>query len=773
MAYPIDAQGERDLVDLVRQEAPLGSVAVVSLEPSKPLEDLTAADAEHLAGVLEGLSDDFRTAFFLRFAPEMNGTWLGWGQQPDTYVDAFRTVAGAIHAEVPSAAMVWAPSYAAGYPFTEAYGAVKGLAAGTVTALDTNGNGLVDEGDDPYAPYYPGDDAVDWVGLSMYHFGSYERGAITSDDGTREYSGAISTSVLPEPDKFADQLAGTYGVSPGAPRIDFATVYAADKGKRFLVQTAALYDPEDGDSAPEADIKRAWLDQVFDPAIAEEYPEIGMVAWLEASRPEPEADGHTVDWRLSADGATAAALRTTLAGADVRLGPVIEVIEVIDQEDANESTRQVWQTGAPVSAVMGWLVACVVGLFALVLLAGVAKRLVPQWRYPDEHEPRDARIDLLRGWIITSVVVTHIEVAGPWSFISRNLIGTISGAELFVLLSGVVLGMVHPVAVRRKGALGAAKATSRRSLKLYLTSLAVVLTVYLLSLVPFIDASVLTTFTDRGIGGAGADAAGRVYDLYPNVDQLFAYPPSGYAVRDLLLLSMGPWAFNIMGLYVVLTLTVPLLVLLLRKKLWWLLLAVSWALYLLDGILHLRVLPSQFQDVFPLLTWQVIFVHGVVLGYHRRSVITALSTRRGKLLVGVLTGSYALALGTLWLNHTLGLGLPFIPPGFYETLYESAYVRVFLQPGRLLNLAFFVLAAHVILTSFWQPINRLTGWLYVPLGRASLYVFVVHVYFVLAVANLPGLDTGSFWQGLVIHAVVTLIIWVMVRRKFLFSVIPN
>jgi hypothetical protein len=134
VAYPIDAQGERDLLDLVRQEAPLGSVAVVSLEPSTPLEDLTAADAEHLAGVLEGLSDDFRTSFFLRFAPEMNGTWLGWGQQPDTYVDAFRTVAGAVHAEVPSAAMVWAPSYAAGYPFTEAYGAVKGLAAGTVTA---------------------------------------------------------------------------------------------------------------------------------------------------------------------------------------------------------------------------------------------------------------------------------------------------------------------------------------------------------------------------------------------------------------------------------------------------------------------------------------------------------------------------------------------------------------------------------------------------------------------------------------------------------------
>ncbi|MHA7280458.1 OpgC domain-containing protein [Arthrobacter sp. MDT2-2] len=769
--YPLDDAAERDLFDLARQQAPLGSLAMVTLEPRKPLDELTDDDARHLADTLERISNEFRTAFFLRFAPEMNGTWFGWGQQPDEYVDAFGTVADAVHAGAPGAAMVWSPSYAAGYPFTEAYGAVEGRQSGAVTRLDTNGNGLIDTGDDPYEPYYPGDDAVDWVGLTMYHYGSYEQRPTRNADGTREYSGAISTSVLPEPDKFADQLAGTYGVAPGAPRIDFAKQYAAAKGKRFLVQTAALYDPEDADSAPEADIKRAWLDQLFDPAIAEEYPEIGMVSWLEAERPEPEAQGHTVDWRLGADDATTAALQETLdAAPGVRLGPVTQVVA---QEDANESTRQVWQAGAPVSAVMGYLVACVVGLFALVLLAGLARRVVPQWRYPDEHAPRDGRIDLLRGWIITSVIVTHIEVAGPWSFISRNLIGTITGAELFVMLSGVVLGMVHPLAVKRRGAAEAAKGTTRRAVKLYVTSLAVVLTVYLLSLVPFIDGSVLTTFTDRGTGGAGTEAAGRVYDLYPNVQRLLDYPPPGYAVRDLLLLNMGPWAFNIMGLYVVLTLTVPLLVLMLRKKLWWLLLAISWALYVLDAAFSLRVFNSQFQDVFPLLTWQLIFVHGVTIGYHRRAIIDALSTPRGKNLVGVATGAYALVLGGLWLNYTLGLGLPLIPPGFYETLYESGYVRVILQPGRLLNLGFFIVATHVILTSFWKPINRLTGWLYIPLGRASLYVFIVHVYFVLAVANISGLDRASAWQGLVIHAVVTLAIWLMVKRKVLFGIIPN
>ena len=33
--------------------------------------------------------------------------------------------------------------------------------------MDTNGDGVVDNLDDPYEPYYPGDASVDWVGMSV------------------------------------------------------------------------------------------------------------------------------------------------------------------------------------------------------------------------------------------------------------------------------------------------------------------------------------------------------------------------------------------------------------------------------------------------------------------------------------------------------------------------------------------------------------------------------------------------------------------------------
>ena len=46
------------------------------------------------------------------------------------------------------------------------------LRAADCKLLDTNGDGTINNYDDMYTPYYPGDDVVDWVGLSVFHFGN-------------------------------------------------------------------------------------------------------------------------------------------------------------------------------------------------------------------------------------------------------------------------------------------------------------------------------------------------------------------------------------------------------------------------------------------------------------------------------------------------------------------------------------------------------------------------------------------------------------------------
>ena len=72
---------------------------------------------------------------FLRFAGEMNGNWTQWDAQPQLIIDKFRLIHDIMAEEAPNVAMVWAPNW---YP------------------------------SDNYALFYPGDEYVDWVGVSCY-----------------------------------------------------------------------------------------------------------------------------------------------------------------------------------------------------------------------------------------------------------------------------------------------------------------------------------------------------------------------------------------------------------------------------------------------------------------------------------------------------------------------------------------------------------------------------------------------------------------------------
>jgi hypothetical protein len=760
--YPLDDDDRTYLRQFVEQVAQHGSIAQVTLEPTKPLGDLTVADARSLARQLEQLHRRHGTLFLVRFAPEMNGTWTRWGQQPDAYRSAFRTVAEQVHDGAPSAAMLWTVAYGAGYPFGRAYGAIPGSGPREATQLDTSGDGEVGAEDDPYGPYYPGAQAVDWVGMTMYHFGR-----LRDPDRQRDFGDGLR----PEPGEVAARLSERYGYASGAPadRASFYDRYSRGTDTPFALETGILTVPGRSGGDPELAVKRDWWRQVLSPDLRASYPNLAAIAWLEKQRPEDEVGGADVDWRATHTDRLAAALRDDLDRDGIVTGPVTEAL---DQETANEASTQ-YRERPDGTDQMGWIVACTVLALGLFILAGAATRWRPAWRYSPEDDPRDKRLDFLRGWTIVAVVVTHVEVAGPYSFVTLNAIGAITGAEMFVLLSGVVLGMVYPLGVARYGEWASAVGALRRARQQYLTALAVVTLVWLIGVLPWVSARVITTFTDRGTGGDGAEAAGQVYDLYANFPRLLDYPPPGYAVRQFLLLEMGPWVFNIMGLFVVLSLLVPALMWLIRRRMWWLVLAVSWALYVIGARTGWHPLPSQFEAVFPLLSWQVVFTHGLVIGYYRRSITRALVSRPGIVAVTAFVAAYAGVLALVWAGHRYGFAVPFTDSGTYDWLYPHLYQRTNLQGGRLLDLLLVLVTAYALLTACWKPLNRAFGWFYVPLGTASLYVFIVHVFFVLAVGNIPGLDRMSWWQGTLVHTGVLALIWLMVTRRFLFKLIPT
>jgi hypothetical protein len=287
--FPLTAGGKDQLRAAASQVERVGGLLLVTLEPHDGLAAVTDAASADAASFLRELNDR-GLGVILRFAHEMNGSWYPWSQDPAAYVEAFRRLAGAVEATAPATAMMWAPNYGGGYPFL---GGHHGAAPGTTSAaaLDTDGDGTLGPTDDPYAPYYPGDDVVDWVGMSLYHWGT------AYPWGENEVS---------EPGKFEAMLTGTYrgggGDETSVP--DFYGIYAGRHGKSVgITETAALFNPaREGD--PTA-IKEAWWSQAFEPSVFARYPKLGMVSWFEWDKHEAEIGGR-VDWTVTSDAELAA-----------------------------------------------------------------------------------------------------------------------------------------------------------------------------------------------------------------------------------------------------------------------------------------------------------------------------------------------------------------------------------------------------------------------------------------------------------------------------------
>lgn len=104
----------------------------VALQPINGLDEVQ--DGEYLRSLAKQ-AGEAGIPIFLRFANEMNGEWVEWYAEPKAYIEKFRLVSKVFKEEAPNVAMVWAPNY---FP------------------------------PDNIEAYYPGDEYVDWVGVSMY-----------------------------------------------------------------------------------------------------------------------------------------------------------------------------------------------------------------------------------------------------------------------------------------------------------------------------------------------------------------------------------------------------------------------------------------------------------------------------------------------------------------------------------------------------------------------------------------------------------------------------
>ncbi len=391
------------------------------------------------------------------------------------------------------------------------------------------------------------------------------------------------------------------------------------------------------------------------------------------------------------------------------------------------------------------------------------------WHYPEDGKDRDLRIDFMRGVVLFILVVVHVELFSLYNLIAWERIGIVSGAEGFVILTGYVTGLVSRRRIATAGWRYADRRLYSRAFQLWRVNVFAILFVALLSHMPWIKLSSITSFTDRG--------ANLIYPLYPA-----AGTSVDLWIFDTALLRIGPHQLQVLGLYVCLLPMTPLFLRVMYRghTLW--LLAASWAVYVLNGLFHFTPTGGQFERAFPLLTWQILFVNGLTIGYQRARVWNYMKGRHGKYifcLAGVL-----FLLFLFWAQNTPNPLIPsyarisIIPAPFYRYVYQRYMQKNLLGPLRLLDYACVLIVGYVALTKMWYPISRSLALFFVPLGQASLYVFTVHIYILAIINNIVPFDLSSAHPAMLLvntlwHTAALASLWLLVRYRVLYRWIPR
>jgi hypothetical protein len=384
---------------------------------------------------------------------------------------------------------------------------------------------------------------------------------------------------------------------------------------------------------------------------------------------------------------------------------------------------------------------------------------VRAWGYfstADVASRRDLRVDLLRGFCIFAMVVDHFG-GDSWLYaITGGNRFYVSAAEGFIFISGFVMGQAYRAKRDRSGLPAAMGEALHRARTLYVATVTLTLIF-----------SVLYLYTDIALW------TGRDFGL--GIDS-----PREITVAALTL-HYTYHGTDILAMYTLLLLAAPIMLLLLSLGEWYWVLIPSWLWWL-----AYQFYPEQASvpwyirhgENFPLAAWQVLFVTGHVLGFHREALSTWFGRFRPLRVVAVALGvaiTLALISIAMGADNSVQFGFFDIDPN----VLTDTFFKVPLRPWRLVAFVSVAIVAYTTTTFFWVPIKRVLGWLILPLGQHALYCYIVHFFLILLVYNLVPWFSTLAWEPSeavftpLLQSAVVMLLWLMVRRRVLFGIIPN
>lgn len=166
--------------------------------------------------------------------------------------------------------------------------------------------------------------------------------------------------------------------------------------------------------------------------------------------------------------------------------------------------------------------------------------------------------------------------------------------------------------------------------------------------------------------------------------------------------------------------------------------------------------------------WQVLFVHGLLLGVHRTRLEEVLRARRRPLVTTVVLAGAAAAAGQV-------AGAVLLPAPDWAAWQAAHFDKGSLDPARLIAMVAVAAALYAALRRHLAAAERLLGHVVLPLGRNSFYVFVMHVPVCAAVAAVaaPGGPGRGPAGNLALPVGAVAVLWLLVRHEVLFRWVPR
>ncbi|KAJ3097272.1 hypothetical protein HDU97_005046 [Phlyctochytrium planicorne] len=275
----------------------------LTIEPVTDIDGIPDSLYDKIAQKLRDVNVAQGVPILLRFGHEMNGDWvIAYGYRPLAYRRAFIKMTNAVRKYTNLTAMVWAPNVGLQYPFNAASDAnsAKKPDPGTpeFIALDTDKNGKIAMGDDPYLPFYPGDEYVDWVGLSIYFYPEENYQDRAADK-------LLWNSEVPRDTYFREQMnlerldyqvPAPFFSDPNFIALqNFYKRFCVDKNKPMLIpETGAPFILADSENTPtparkgELAIKSAWWTQLLNVETIKAWPKLKLIVQFEETKLQAE-----------------------------------------------------------------------------------------------------------------------------------------------------------------------------------------------------------------------------------------------------------------------------------------------------------------------------------------------------------------------------------------------------------------------------------------------------------------------------------------------------